>query len=64
MGYEEMIEKVQDLYLDGQKNEAAAAIPRELIERLSLIGPPDKIATTSSPGGWSSPRCSSPGTRT
>ena len=33
MGYEEMIEKVQDLYLDGQKNEAAAAIPRELIEQ-------------------------------
>jgi F420-dependent oxidoreductase-like protein len=43
MGYEEMIEKVQDLYLDGKKDEAAAAIPRELIERLSLIGPPDKL---------------------
>ncbi len=43
MGYEEMVEKVQDLYLDGKKDEAAAAIPRELIERLSLIGPPDKI---------------------
>jgi F420-dependent oxidoreductase-like protein len=43
MGYEEMVENVQDLYLDGKKDEAAAAIPRELIERLSLIGPPDKI---------------------
>jgi F420-dependent oxidoreductase-like protein len=43
MGYEEMVEKVQDLYLDGKKDEAAAAIPQELIERLSLIGPPDKI---------------------
>ena len=43
MGYEEMVDKVQDLYLDGKKDEAAAAIPRELIERLSLIGPPDKI---------------------
>jgi F420-dependent oxidoreductase-like protein len=43
MGYEEMVEKVQDLYLDGKKDEAAAAIPHELIERLSLIGPPDKI---------------------
>jgi F420-dependent oxidoreductase-like protein len=43
MGYEEMIAKVQDLYLDGHKDEAAAAIPQELIERLSLIGPPDKI---------------------
>jgi F420-dependent oxidoreductase-like protein len=43
MGYEEMVEKVQDLYLDGKKDEAAAAIPQELIERLSLIGPPEKI---------------------
>jgi F420-dependent oxidoreductase-like protein len=43
MGYEEMIAKIQDLYLDGHKDEAAAAIPQELIERLSLIGPPDKI---------------------
>jgi F420-dependent oxidoreductase-like protein len=43
MGYEEMVETVQDLYLDGKKDEAAAAIPQELIERLSLIGPPDKI---------------------
>ncbi len=43
MGYEEMIEKVTDLYLEGKKTEAAAAIPSELIERLSLIGPPDKI---------------------
>jgi F420-dependent oxidoreductase-like protein len=43
MGYEEMVEKVQDLYLEGKKDEAAAAIPQELIERLSLIGPPDKL---------------------
>src|SRR3954468_13306571 len=43
MGYEEMILKVQDLYLDGKKDEAAAAIPQELIERVSLIGPPDKL---------------------
>jgi F420-dependent oxidoreductase-like protein len=43
MGYEEMVDKVQDLYLDGKKDEAAAAIPQQLIEDLSLIGPPDKI---------------------
>ena len=35
--------QIQDLYLAGKKDEAAAAIPRELIEQLSLIGPPDKI---------------------
>ena len=43
MGYERMVENVQDLYLDGKKDEAAAAIPFELIEELALIGPADKI---------------------
>ena len=43
MGHGEMIERVQDLYLGGRKDEAAAAIPAALIEELSLIGPPDKI---------------------
>src|SRR3954465_9648989 len=38
MGYESMIDEVQDLYLSGNKDEAGAAIPRELIEGLSLIG--------------------------
>jgi F420-dependent oxidoreductase-like protein len=43
MGYEAMIDEVQELYLSGKKDEAGAAIPRELIEGLSLIGSPDKI---------------------
>jgi F420-dependent oxidoreductase-like protein len=43
MGYGEMVETVQDLYLDGKKDEAAAAIPFELIDQMSLIGPEDKI---------------------
>ena len=43
MGYESMIDEVQQLYLDGKKEEAGAAIPFELIEELSLIGPPEKI---------------------
>lgn len=43
MGYEAMVDEVQELYLSGKKNEAGAAIPRELIEALSLIGPKDKI---------------------
>ena len=33
MGYEAMIDEVQELYLSGKKDEAGAAIPRELIER-------------------------------
>ncbi len=43
MGYEKMVDEVQELYLSGKKNEAGAAIPRELIEALSLIGPKEKI---------------------
>jgi hypothetical protein len=38
-----MVDTVQDLYLEGKKDEAGAAIPQQLIEDLSLIGPPDKI---------------------
>lgn len=37
-GYEDEAERIQDLYLDGKKDEAAAAIPRELLTRTSLIG--------------------------
>jgi alkanesulfonate monooxygenase SsuD/methylene tetrahydromethanopterin reductase-like flavin-dependent oxidoreductase (luciferase family) len=43
MGYEAEIAEIQDLYLGGHKDEAAAKIPRELIEQMSLIGPRDKI---------------------
>ena len=43
MGYEAEAERVQDLYLDGKKDEAAAALPTRLIEELALIGPADKI---------------------
>ena len=43
MGYEDVAVKVQELYLDGKKDEAAAAIPTALVEQLALIGPEDKI---------------------
>jgi len=43
MGYEAEVEEITDLYLDGKKDEAAAKIPTELVEKLSLIGPADKI---------------------
>ena len=43
MGYEAEIAEIQDLYLGGKKDEAATAIPRRLIEELSLIGPREKI---------------------
>jgi len=43
MGYEADVRKIQDLYLNGKKDEAAAAVPSELIEQLTLIGPAEKI---------------------
>ena len=38
MGYAEAAAKVQDLYLSGQKAEAAEAVPQEFIERTSILG--------------------------
>jgi len=38
-GFEAEAEQIQDLYLDGKKDEAAAAVPQELLESMSLIGP-------------------------
>ena len=43
MGYEEAATKIQDLYLEGRKEEAAAAVPTSLVEETSLIGPIEKI---------------------
>ena len=43
MGYEGEAKLIQDLYLDGKKNEAAAAVPTQLVEDVALIGPREKI---------------------
>ena len=43
MGYEAEMHVVQQLYLEGKKAEAAAAIPTALIEQLALIGPEAKV---------------------
>jgi F420-dependent oxidoreductase-like protein len=43
MGYEREVAEIQELYLVGRKDEAGAKVPRELIEELSLVGPPAKI---------------------
>jgi hypothetical protein len=42
-GFEDAARRVQDLYLDGKKEEAAAAIPDELIDLVSLCGPADRV---------------------
>jgi F420-dependent oxidoreductase-like protein len=38
-GFEVEAESIQDLYLAGKKDDAAAAVPDELLRRTSLIGP-------------------------
>jgi hypothetical protein len=43
MGYEAECDKIQKLYLNGNKADAIAAVPTEMCEAISLIGPPDKI---------------------
>ncbi len=43
MGYEAEVAKIQELYLNGHKDEAAAAVPTKLVEQLTLIGSKDKI---------------------
>jgi F420-dependent oxidoreductase-like protein len=42
-GYPDVAANVQDLYLDGKKNEAAAALPEEFIANSNLIGPPEFV---------------------
>ena len=43
-GYEAEAKTIQDLYLDGKKDEAAAAVPEELVRAASLIGPESYVA--------------------
>ena len=43
LGYEEAAVKIQDLYLSGQKAEAEALVPNELVDEVALVGPADRI---------------------
>ncbi len=43
-GYEDAAIKVQDLYLGGKKEEAAAAIPDGFVDEIALCGPKERIA--------------------
>ncbi|MGK2879086.1 MAG: LLM class flavin-dependent oxidoreductase, partial [Solirubrobacterales bacterium] len=43
-GFEEDATKIQDLYLDKKYKDAAAAVPTELIDLVSLVGTKDRIA--------------------
>jgi F420-dependent oxidoreductase-like protein len=42
-GYEEAAERIQDLYLAGKKEDAAAAVPDALVDEVALCGPRERI---------------------
>ena len=43
-GYEAAAKEIQDLYLDGKKAEATAAVPDALVDEVALCGPRERIA--------------------
>jgi F420-dependent oxidoreductase-like protein len=43
LGFEQEAETIQDLYLDGKRGEAVAAVPDELVDSIALCGPKDRI---------------------
>ena len=43
LGYEAECAKIQDLYLEGKKAEAIAAVPLALVEDVALVGPLGKV---------------------
>jgi F420-dependent oxidoreductase-like protein len=43
MGYEAEADKIQRLFFEGKRDEAAAVIPDELADSLALIGPKERI---------------------
>jgi F420-dependent oxidoreductase-like protein len=43
MGYEAEAEKIQALFMEDKRDEAARVIPDELADNLSLVGPKDRI---------------------
>jgi hypothetical protein len=43
LGYEDAAKRIQDLYLDGKKAEATAAVPDALVDAVHLVGPRARI---------------------
>jgi F420-dependent oxidoreductase-like protein len=44
MGYADECARIQEAYLAGRKDEAAAAVPLRLVEEVALVGPRAKVA--------------------
>jgi F420-dependent oxidoreductase-like protein len=43
-GFDDAATEIQDLYLDGKREEACQAVPDELIDLVSLVGPRERVA--------------------
>jgi F420-dependent oxidoreductase-like protein len=43
MGFEEEAYKIQDLFFEGRRDEAIAAVPEEFADEISIVGPPARI---------------------
>jgi alkanesulfonate monooxygenase SsuD/methylene tetrahydromethanopterin reductase-like flavin-dependent oxidoreductase (luciferase family) len=43
MGYADAAGKIQDAFLAGRRQDAAAAVPDSLIDETALVGPPERI---------------------
>jgi F420-dependent oxidoreductase-like protein len=55
-GFDAAADRIQDAYLDGRKDEAAAAVPDELIDEVALVGPVGRIVDRLA--AWKSSRVS------
>jgi alkanesulfonate monooxygenase SsuD/methylene tetrahydromethanopterin reductase-like flavin-dependent oxidoreductase (luciferase family) len=42
-GYEAEADRIQELYLDGKKMEAAVAVPDGFVDEVALVGPKERI---------------------
>ncbi len=43
LGYGDAADQIQDLYLQGKKQEAEALVPNELLDEVALVGPRERI---------------------
>ncbi|WP_149537079.1 LLM class F420-dependent oxidoreductase [Siccirubricoccus phaeus] len=43
LGFPDAARAIQDLYFDGKKKEAAAAVPDALVDQIALVGPADRV---------------------
>ena len=43
MGFEDEAHRIQELFFDGKRAEAVAAVPDEFADEISLVGPRERI---------------------